>query len=153
MNAVWFNQGQGAVLAPPFGPRTHLRQARKESERKDEDPPAWALLDKCCDMGPLVDMNQWKDVSSMVQAAREEGGVVYQACNGGEPNLPTRQTCFFHPRSSQTSILPPRLSKRKYLGPSFVYRHFEPQGSYQACQQYPLRAWRIGLDGTCIPLP
>ena len=28
---------------PPFGPRTHLRQARKEGERKDEDPPAWAL--------------------------------------------------------------------------------------------------------------
>ena len=47
-------------------------------------------LDKCIDMGPLVQLSHWKDVSHHVQTARDEGAEVYQACNGAAnpPNLP-----------------------------------------------------------------
>ena len=124
------------MLAPAFGPRTHLRQARKEGERKDEDPPAWALLDKCCDMGPLVDMNNGKTAWFKPPAMRVASST--RPAMAENRTSRHRRNCSFHLRSSQTSILPPRLSKRKYLGPSFVCKHFNPEGA-TACQQYPLR--------------
>ena len=98
VNAVWFNQGQVCsagsrllVQEPIYDKLVKKIKERMKTLRLGHS------LDKCCDMGPLVDMNQWKDVSGMVQAAREEGGTVYQACNGGEPNVPTTSNLFFPP--------------------------------------------------------
>jgi hypothetical protein len=45
-------------------------------------------LDKCTDMGPLVDQRQYDDVMHHINAARAEGAVVYQAVS--EDQLPKR---------------------------------------------------------------
>ena len=36
-------------------------------------------LDKCTDMGPLVDERQYNDVMHHINRAKEEGSIVYQA--------------------------------------------------------------------------
>jgi|EP00945_MAST-04E_sp_MAST-4E-sp1_P005550 aldehyde dehydrogenase (NAD+) len=97
VNAVWFNQGQVCsagsrllVQEPIYKKLVGKLKARMKTLRLGHS------LDKCIDMGPLVQLSHWKDVSHHVQTARDEGAEVYQACNGAAnpPNLPEGELFF-----------------------------------------------------------
>jgi aldehyde dehydrogenase (NAD+) len=60
-------------------------------------------LDKCNDMGPISNEMQFKKITEMVNAAREEGCDVFQAWDTtgnvemGDVNSPTNNSLFYPP--------------------------------------------------------
>jgi acyl-CoA reductase-like NAD-dependent aldehyde dehydrogenase len=80
VNAIWFNQGQvcsaGSRLLVQEGVYAKLLKKIKARMATLRVGPS---LDKCMDMGPLVDQRQYDDVMHHITRAREEGAVVYQA--------------------------------------------------------------------------
>ena len=89
VNAIWFNQGQvcsaGSRLLVQEGIYDKLLnkiKARMSTLR------VGLSLDKCTDMGPLVDQRQYDDIMHHINKAKDEGAVVYQAVTGDQ--LPKR---------------------------------------------------------------
>lgn len=76
-----FNQGQvcsaGSRLL--IQENVYDKVIRKIKERM-KHLRVGSSLDKCMDIGALVDTSQLKTIEKFVQIARDEGGDVYQAC-------------------------------------------------------------------------
>jgi aldehyde dehydrogenase (NAD+) len=91
VDAIWFNQGQvccaGSRLlvqenvAAPFIEKLKLRMSRL----RVGDP-----LDKCIDMGAIVDKTQWETIDRWVKTGVQEGGALFQ------PEIDLPQTGNFY---------------------------------------------------------
>ncbi len=89
VNAIWFNQGQvcsagSRLLAQESVYPTLIRKIKARMATLRLGPS----LDKCTDMGPLVDQRQFDDVTHHIERARAEGATVFQAV--GPADLPAR---------------------------------------------------------------
>lgn len=89
VNAIWFNQGQvcsaGSRLIAQEGIYAELVRKLKARMASLRMGPS---LDKCTDMGPVVDQRQFNDVTHHIERARAEGADVYQAVS--PEDLPKR---------------------------------------------------------------
>ena len=81
VDAIWFNQGQvcsaGSRLLVQEGIAVRLIEKIKYRMQRIRVGDS---MDKCIDMGAVVDESQWKTVDGYVQAARDEGAQVFQYC-------------------------------------------------------------------------
>ena len=99
VDAIWFNQGQvccaGSRLlvqenvADRF---IHKLKARMENIRVG-DP-----LDKCIDMGAIVDKSQWDTIDGWVKTGIQEGGVCFQ------PHIKLPDKGLFYPPTLITNL-------------------------------------------------
>ncbi len=93
VDAIWFNQGQvccaGSRLLVQENVADRFIQKLKERMKhlRVGDP-----LDKCIDMGAIVDQTQWETVDNWVKIGVREGGSLFQP----EIDLPTNG-CFYPP--------------------------------------------------------
>lgn len=94
VDAIWFNQGQvcsaGSRLLVQ---ETVYDKVIAKIKRRMTKLRVGDSLDKCMDMGPLVDESQIESVGKYVQIAREEGNDVYQACEC----IPPKGTGLYFP--------------------------------------------------------
>lgn len=105
VDAIWFNQGQvcsaGSRLLVQEGVQQRLVHKIKERMMTLR---LGQSLDKCTDMGPLVDQRQVDDVQSHIDTAREEGADVYQACMDGIPRRPDGTEGLWVPPTLITNV-------------------------------------------------
>jgi len=93
VDAIWFNQGQvccaGSRLLVQENIATRFLDKLKERMQhlRVGDP-----LDKCIDMGAIVDQTQWDTIDGWVKTGLQEGGDVFQP----EIELPAAG-CFYPP--------------------------------------------------------
>ena len=118
VQAIWFNQGQVCCagsrllvqenIAPAF---INKLKARMQSLRIGHS------LDKCLDMGPVVDQNQWDDIDSFIKIGREEGAEIYQV------DVP--DTGVFYPPTLVTGVsTTSTLVQEEIFGPVLVVQTF-----------------------------
>ena len=117
VDAIWFNQGQvccaGSRLLVQEGiaPRFHDKLKRRMDGLRLGDP-----LDKCIDVGAMVDPIQLNSVTEMVAACHE--GQVHQAAS------PLPQGCFYPP-TLITGLSPSSpLMQEEIFGPVLVSTTF-----------------------------
>lgn len=117
VDAIWFNQGQvccaGSRLIVQEGvaERFHAKLKRRMGDLRIGDP-----LDKCIDVGAVVDPAQLARVTAMVDACRE--GEIYRAPG------PVPQGCFYPPTliTGLSSANP--LMQEEIFGPVLVSTTF-----------------------------
>ncbi|MCH2023879.1 MAG: aldehyde dehydrogenase family protein [Saprospiraceae bacterium] len=120
VNAIWFNQGQvccaGSRLLVQEGVAEKLYRkikARMEHFRIGDS------LDKCIDMGAIVDESQLKTISNLVQKGIDEGGEIYQ------PKCPCPTEGYFYPPTLFTNISPSAtIAQQEIFGPVLVAMTF-----------------------------
>ena len=124
VNAVWFNQGQVCSA----GSRLLVQEPIYEKlVKKVKERMKTLRLGHSLTSAATWGRSRYEPMERRFQHGSSRargGGVVYQACNGGEPNTDTSDLFFpntHHKRQFYLTIV-----KRKYLGPSFG-GHFEPQ--------------------------
>ncbi len=93
VDAIWFNQGQvccagSRLLVQENVADRFLRKLKARMEHMRVGDP----LDKCIDMGAIVDQTQWDTVDKWVKTGATEGGEVFQP----DITLP-EQGCFYRP--------------------------------------------------------
>ena len=122
VDAIWFNQGQvccaGSRLLVQEGiaDRFHAKLKKRMSGLRIGDP-----LDKCIDVGAVVDPVQLKTITQMVEKGGKEGEV-FQA--GQIPN----QGCFYPP-TLITGLEPASyLMQEEIFGPVLVSSTFRTPG-------------------------
>src|SRR5574338_190663 len=79
VDAIWFNQGQvccagSRLLVQENVAEKFIRKMKARMEHMRVGDP----LDKCIDMGAIVDQSQWDTVDSWVKTGASEGGEVFQ---------------------------------------------------------------------------
>ncbi len=116
IDAIWFNQGQvccaGSRLlvqedvADRFIDKLKLRMGRM----RVGDP-----LDKCIDMGAIVDKSQWETVDQWVQTGLREGGEVFQ------PDIEMPEEGLFYKPTLITNVDPAaEVVQEEIFGPVLV---------------------------------
>jgi aldehyde dehydrogenase (NAD+) len=116
VDAIWFNQGQVCCAGSRLlvqenvaGKFIHKLKARMEHMRVG-DP-----LDKCIDMGAIVDKTQWETVDSWVKTGAREGGDVFQ------PNIQLPQKGLFYKPTLITGLDPAAATvQEEIFGPVLV---------------------------------
>ena len=116
VDAIWFNQGQVCCAGSRLlvqenvaGKFIHKLKARMEHMRVG-DP-----LDKCIDMGAIVDETQWETVDSWVKTGAREGGEVFQ------PNIQLPQKGLFYKPTLITGLDPAAATvQEEIFGPVLV---------------------------------
>ena len=117
VDAIWFNQGQvccaGSRLLVQEGvaERFHTRLKRRMDGLRIGDP-----LDKCIDVGAIVDPVQLATITAMVEGCTE--GQVYQAAC----DLP--EGCFYRPTLITGLSAASRLMQEEIFGPVLVSMTF-----------------------------
>jgi aldehyde dehydrogenase (NAD+) len=117
VDAIWFNQGQvccaGSRLIVQEGvaDRFHTRLKRRMDGLRLGDP-----LDKCIDVGAVVDPEQLARVTAMVDACRE--GEVYRAAT------PVPAGCFYPPTLITGLSTAHPLMQEEIFGPVLVSTTF-----------------------------
>merc|ERR1719169_136084 len=81
VDAIYFNQGQVCSA----GSRLIIQDSVYDTvinkiKRRMSKLRVGDSLDKCMDMGPVVDETQVKTIEEYIQIARDEGASIYQAC-------------------------------------------------------------------------
>eukprot|EP00936_MAST-01D_sp_MAST-1D-sp1_P002850 g2850.t1 len=118
VQAIWFNQGQVCCagsrllvqenIAPAF---LNKLKARMQSLRVGHP------LDKCLDMGAVVDQNQWNDIDSFIQIGEKEGADIYQVA--------VPDTGLFYPPTLVTNVQSTStLVQEEIFGPVLVVQTF-----------------------------
>ncbi len=116
VDAIWFNQGQVCCagsrllvqenIAPKFIGKL---KARMENLRVG-DP-----LDKCIDMGAIVDQSQWSTVDNWVKTGVKEGGELFQ------PAIELPKKGLFYPPTLITNLDPAAETvQEEIFGPVLV---------------------------------
>lgn len=116
VDAIWFNQGEvccgGSRLLVQEGVADKViakLKARMETLRQG-DP-----LDKCTDIGAVVDKTQMDSITRMVKLGVEEGGELWQ------PSWECPKTGCFYPPTLFTNITPTAtLAQEEIFGPVIV---------------------------------
>jgi aldehyde dehydrogenase (NAD+) len=116
VDAIWFNQGQVCCagsrllvqenIADPFIAKLKERMGKL----RVGDP-----LDKCIDMGAIVDKTQWDTVDSWVKTGVSEGGDLFQ------PDIPLPEEGLFYPPTLITNVDPAaEVVQEEIFGPVLV---------------------------------
>jgi aldehyde dehydrogenase (NAD+) len=116
VDAIWFNQGQVCCAGSRLlvqenvaGKFIQKLKARMEHMRVG-DP-----LDKCIDMGAIVDKTQWETVDNWVKTGAREGGDVFQ------PNIQLPQKGLFYKPTLITGLDPAAATvQEEIFGPVLV---------------------------------
>ena len=79
VDAIWFNQGQVCCAGSRLLVQENIAERfLSKLERRMETMRVGDPLDKCIDMGAIVDQTQWETVDMWVRRGAEEGGEVFQ---------------------------------------------------------------------------
>jgi NAD-dependent aldehyde dehydrogenases len=81
-------------------------------------------LDKCMDMGPVVDESQVKTITEYIQIARDEGATVFQAC---EVIPPMSKGYYIPPTLITDCETTHRVVQEEIFGPVAVALRFRTQ--------------------------
>ena len=118
VDAIWFNQGQVCcagsrlLVHEPVAERFHAKLRARMDKLRVGDP-----LDKCIDVGAVVDPIQHKAISEMVAGNTE--GEVHHA------DVPLPETGCFYPPTLITGLSPSdRLMQEEIFGPVLVSTTF-----------------------------
>ena len=120
VNAIWFNQGQvccaGSRLLVQEGIAEKLYAKIKARMDKFRIGDA---LDKCIDMGAIVDASQLKTIQQLVQQGVDEGGQIYQ------PSCEQPKGGYFYPPTLFTDVSPAAtIAQQEIFGPVLVAMTF-----------------------------
>jgi aldehyde dehydrogenase (NAD+) len=125
VDGIWFNQGQvcsaGAriLIQDTVYDTVIAKIKRRMSKLRVGDS-----LDKCMDMGPVVDESQVKTIEEYIQIARDEGASVYQACEC----IPPKSKGYFQPPTLITDCeTTHRVVQEEIFGPVAVALRFRTQ--------------------------
>lgn len=103
VDAIYFNQGQvcsaGSRVIVQENVADQLINKIKERMGKLRVGDS---LDKCMDMGPIVDASQVKSIDHYVQQAKQEGAEVFQSC----ACIPDSSKGHFYPPTLITNVQP-----------------------------------------------
>lgn len=120
VDAIWFNQGQVCSA----GSRLIVQESCSEQLIKKIKERMSHLrlgnsLDKCVDMGAIVDPSQKKSIDEFVQDAKNTGAEVFQSC----ASMP--DTGCFYPPTLVTNVQPvSRIVQEEVFGPVLVVLTF-----------------------------
>jgi aldehyde dehydrogenase (NAD+) len=116
VDAIWFNQGQVCcagsrlLVQENVAGRFLAKLKRRMSSLRVGDP-----LDKCIDMGAIVDQTQWDTIDQWVKTGVKEGGSLFQ------PDIPLPEKGLFY-RPTLICDLDPAAStvQEEIFGPVLV---------------------------------
>lgn len=113
--AIWFNQGQVCSA----GSRLLVQETIAEKlisklKERMKHLRVGTSLDKCIDVGAIVDNSQLKSVEEFVEHARNDGAEIYQASE----NIPTG--CFYPPTLVTNVSTTSRIVVEEVFGPVLV---------------------------------
>jgi aldehyde dehydrogenase (NAD+) len=116
VDAIWFNQGQvccagSRLLIQENIAETFIRKLKNRMQRMRVGDP----LDKCIDMGAIVDKTQWDTVDGWVQTGLREGGDLFQ------PDIPLPKRGLFYRPTLITDLEPAAETvQEEIFGPVLV---------------------------------
>jgi len=101
VDAIWFNQGQvccagSRLLVQENVADRFINKLKTRMEHMRVGDP----LDKCIDMGAIVDQTQWDTVDQWVKKGVQEGGVLFQ------PDIPLPEKGLFYKPTLITGLDP-----------------------------------------------
>jgi aldehyde dehydrogenase (NAD+) len=120
VDAIWFNQGQvccagSRLLVQEDVAEQFLHKLRTRMEHMRVGDP----LDKCIDMGAIVDKTQWDTVDSWVKTGIKEGGKLFQ------PEIELPQKGLFYPPTLISDLNPAAETvQEEIFGPVLVSMSF-----------------------------
>jgi len=120
VDAIWFNQGQVCSA----GSRLLIQETIYDKviskiKRRMATLRLGHSMDKCSDMGPLVDQSQMDDVGAMVEQARKEGNDVHQSC----ATMP-KEGFFFPPTLITNTDTVSTVVQEEIFGPVLAVQTF-----------------------------
>jgi aldehyde dehydrogenase (NAD+) len=120
VDAIWFNQGQvccagSRLLAEESIYAELIRRLKIRMGHLRVGPP----LDKCIDIGAIVDQTQWETIDSWVKTGTKEGAEVYQ------PDIDMPEQGCFYPPTLLTNVEPAAaVAQEEIFGPVLVAMPF-----------------------------
>ena len=117
VNAIFFNQGQVCCA----GSRLLVQESIQEEflaklRRRMDKLRVGDSLDKCMDMGAIVDQTQRDRIATMVESGRAEGGQIYQS--------QAPEGCFYPPTLITELQSSSTLIQNEIFGPVLVTQSF-----------------------------
>ena len=116
VDAIWFNQGQVCcagsrlLVQEDIADRFIGKLKTRMEHMRVGDP-----LDKCIDMGAIVDKTQWETVDGWVKTGVKEGGVLFQ------PDIKLPDKGLFYPPTLITNLDPAAATvQEEIFGPVLV---------------------------------
>ena len=116
VDAIWFNQGQVCcagsrlLVQEDIADRFIAKLKTRMEHMRVGDP-----LDKCIDMGAIVDKTQWETVDGWVKTGVKEGGVLFQ------PDIKLPDKGLFYPPTLITNLDPAAATvQEEIFGPVLV---------------------------------
>ncbi|SIT46185.1 Aldehyde dehydrogenase [Paraburkholderia piptadeniae] len=124
VDAIWFNQGQvccaGSRLLVQEGVEARFIDKLKRRMATLRVGPS---LDKCTDIGAIVDKVQLERIEALVEAGRREGCAIYQSPEADHGGVPAGG-CFYPP-TLVTGVAPAStLAQEEIFGPVLVTMTF-----------------------------
>ncbi|MEX3936751.1 aldehyde dehydrogenase family protein [Paraburkholderia phymatum] len=124
VDAIWFNQGQvccaGSRLLVQEGVEARFIDKLKRRMATLRVGPS---LDKCIDVGAIVDKVQFERIEALVEAGRREGCTIYQSPEADHGGVPAGG-CFYPP-TLVTGVAPAStLAQEEIFGPVLVTMTF-----------------------------
>jgi len=120
IDAIWFNQGQVCCAGSRLLVQENI--ANKFIDKLKERMGHMRVgnpLDKCIDMGALVDQTQWNTVDGWVKIGEQEGGEVFQ------PDIELPATGLFYKPTLITNLEPAAETvQEEIFGPVLVSQTF-----------------------------
>lgn len=116
VDAIWFNQGQvccagSRLLVQENIAETFIARLKRRMDTMRVGDP----LDKCIDMGAIVDQTQWNTIDGWVKTGVKEGGELYQ------PELILPGKGLFYPPTLITNVEPAaEVVQEEIFGPVLV---------------------------------
>ncbi len=124
VDAIWFNQGQVCCA----GSRLLVQESVAEKLYKKirtrmENLRVGDSLDKCIDMGAIVDATQLKTITEMVKLGVKEG------CDLWQPSWACPKDGYFYPPTIFTDVSPAAtVAREEIFGPVLVAMTFRSHG-------------------------
>ncbi len=116
IDAIWFNQGQVCCAGSRLLVQENVvdtfiaKLKRRMGTMRVGDP-----LDKCIDMGAIVDQTQWNTVDTWVKTGEREGGEIFQ------PDIPLPEKGLFYKPTLITNLEPASETvQEEIFGPVLV---------------------------------
>jgi len=124
VDAIWFNQGQvccagSRLLVQENVAEQFISKLKARMQHMRVGDP----LDKCIDMGAIVDQTQWDTVDGWVKTGTTEGGEVFQP----DISLP-EQGCFYKPTLITNLEPAAETVQEEIFGPVLVSLTFRKPG-------------------------
>eukprot|EP00747_Dinoflagellata_sp_TGD_P167467 gnl/TRDRNA2_/TRDRNA2_191927_c0_seq1.p1 gnl/TRDRNA2_/TRDRNA2_191927_c0~~gnl/TRDRNA2_/TRDRNA2_191927_c0_seq1.p1 ORF type:complete len:822 (-),score=165.52 gnl/TRDRNA2_/TRDRNA2_191927_c0_seq1:212-2677(-) len=125
IDAIYFNQGQVCSAGSRLLIQDTVYDTMiKKLKRRMSKLRVGDSLDKCMDMGPVVDESQVKTIEEYIQSARDSGCTVFQACEC----IPPKSKGYFMPPTLITDCeTTHRVVQEEIFGPVCVVLRFRTQ--------------------------